>query len=97
MTRNFENRVRFNWGYHDAANAVKNGWATTQRNFGFCNYGSLAGLKDIADILTRHHDKAYAQGWQAGYYDAEDGMYEERGCLSDAAWDAAIKMGLVQE
>lgn len=91
----FENRVRFNWGYHDAAHAVRQGWANPERNFGFGP--ALAGLESVADILARHHDKVYAQGWQAGYIDAKDGMYEARGQNSEEAWNMAKKLGLVAE
>lgn len=94
-TEKFENRVRFNWGYHDAALAVEQGWANEERNFGF---GPAFGkLTCIADILERHHDPIYAQGWQHGYMDKQDGMYEARGRSSEEAWNTALKMGLVTE
>jgi len=93
----FENRVRFNWGYHDAALAVERGWACPERNFGFAVGGPMDGLASVADILARHFDRVYAQGWQAGYEDARDGMYEARGQNGEEAWEVAVRLGLVSE
>lgn len=93
----FENQVRFNWGYHDAAQAVREGWDNRESNFGFCCVGPLANLSSVSDILKRHFDSAYAQGWQAGYNDAKDGMYEARGRNSREAWETAKRLGLVND
>jgi len=88
----FENRVRFNWGYHDAAQAVRQGWDNPAHNFGFAQHGPLAGLTGLKDLLARHFDRTYAQGWQAGYHDAMDGTYAND---SSEAWNVALSLGLV--
>lgn len=87
----FENRVRFNWGYHDAANAVKCGWNTAEKNFGF---GSSLKITCVADVLEQHFGSSYAQGWQQGYFDAEDGTYDNS---SEAAWLLCKSAGTVSE
>lgn len=88
----FENRVRFNWGYHDAAHGVRMGWANPEKNFGFANTGIMAGLETPESVLSRHYDKAYARGWYAGYTDMLAGTYEND---SDRAWGSALENGLV--
>jgi hypothetical protein len=93
----FENRVRFNWGYHDAAQAVREGWDCPEKNFGFAIGGTMGAITSIRDVLVKHFDKTYAQGWQAGYHDAQDGIYEARGRNSEEAWQLALRMGLVAE
>ena len=91
----FENRVRFNWGYHDAAQAVREGWANPEHNFGFARQGVMASLTCVADVLAKHFDSDYAQGWQQGLFDAQDGTYEANGKSSEMAWRLMIKAGLV--
>jgi len=90
----FSNRVRFNWGFHDAAFAVRNGVANAENNFGFAQGGPLAGLTCPQDVLRKHFDRAYAQGWQGGYNAASDGTYEND---SEPAWNAAKFLGLVSD
>jgi hypothetical protein len=101
MTKNqkapkFENRVRFNWGYHDAAQAVREGWNTAEMNFGFARGGVLK-ITCVKDVLEQHFDREYAQGWQQGYFDSEDGMYDANGQNSEAAWQRCKVAGLVAE
>ena len=84
MTRTkdqFEDRVRFNWGYHDAALAVEQHWDTWDRNFGF---GPCIKVSCPADVLLHHFDRAFAHGWTLGYRDAKDGTYQGN---SSAAWE----------
>ncbi len=69
----FENRIRFNWGYHDGVSAKQGGRATKERN----GFGTL---------MSAHTDQVYAVGYRAGFTDAEAGTNAE---TSDAAWDAA--------
>jgi len=88
----FENRVRFNWGYHDAANALKNGWGTPERNFGFSV--SMGVINGPEDVLKYHFDKAYAQGWAKGYADYQSGIYAGN---SQNAWEECLAAGIVSE
>ena len=67
----FSDRVRFNWGYHDAASDVENHRSTA------------ANGKPIAEWLTDHPDTAYHDGYCYGRRDAEASFYEN---CSDAAW-----------
>lgn len=87
----FSNRVRYNWGYHDAAQAVRRGWDCIKENFGFATYGILANITPDT-LLTRHHDTNYAQGWLAGLADARSGRYTGN---SEAAWTKDLASGLV--
>lgn len=84
----FSPRVRFNWGYHDAALAVEQGWAVPAKNFGF---GPAIKVETPADVLARHQSKDYARGWTAGYEAAMSGQYAND---STAAWDAAKAAGI---
>lgn len=59
-----EPRIRFNWGYHDGANDVKNSLINDVRN------------QRIRDV-SRHHDPIYAQGYDYGVDDARDEVYED--------------------
>lgn len=88
----FENRVRFNWGYHGAASALKNGWGTPRGNFGFSV--SMGVINGPEDVLKCHFDKAYAQGWAKGYADYQSGKYAES---SQNAWEECLAAGLVSE
>lgn len=90
----FENRIRFNWGYHDAAQAVQEGWDNTEKNFGFAVGGPLAGLSSPEEVIRRHFDPPYAQGWIAGYNDAKKGTYTRN---SETAWVHALSQGKVSE
>lgn len=88
----FENRVRFNWGYHDAAFAVKHGLDNAAKNFGF---GPAFGtMESVRDVLAKHHDPIYAQGWQQGLMDAQDGTYAND---SEAAWNRCLAAGTVTD
>ncbi len=92
----FENRVRFNWGFHDATFAVEQGWAVRENNFGFCHHGPLAGLRSSGDVISKHFDKTYAQGWMEGYL-AMTTDETARPTSSDEAWIEALKNGYVSE
>ncbi len=78
----FDDRVRFNWGYHDAAQAVREGWDSPERNYGF---GSFLVLRTPQHVLERHPSPIYAAGWMAGYADAKAGRNTTS---SDPAWEA---------
>ena len=69
----FENRVRFNWGYHDGASAYTNPRASLVRN----GFGTR---------MDTHPDRPYSKGYEAGYRDKQAGVYQED---STAAWSAA--------
>lgn len=86
----FSDRVRFNWGYHDAANAVRNGWACEAHNFGFARGGKLDGLTGAADVLARHFDSSYAKGWTRGLADAQAGKATPS---SEPAFQDAVAAG----
>lgn len=90
-TPKFENRTRFNWGYHDAAQAVKQGWCNVANNYGF---GPAIKIETASDVLIRHTDKEYAEGWYSGYCDAISGEYAND---STKAWNAAMLLGKVSE
>lgn len=93
-TPKFENRVRFNWGFHDAALAVKEGWDNVENNFGFAHHGPLAGLQNAWDVPAKHFDATYARGWFIGWCTATQGESTES---SQRAWDSAIAGGMVSE
>jgi hypothetical protein len=86
----FNNRTRFNWGYHDAANGVRHGWAVPERNFGF---GPSFEAATPADVIAKHFDKEYANGWALGFRDAHAGTYAN----STAAWNEATAAGTATE
>lgn len=65
-----ENRVRFNWGYHDGA--------SEQRNF-----DGPAPIRGGDGWRSRHFDPVYVAGWNAGFYDAKSGASTES---SERAW-----------
>ncbi len=81
----FDNEVRFNWGYHDAALAVRMAWDNAENNFGFCHHGPLAGLQTPEEVPQKHFDRAYARGWFVGYCTAKQGNNTES---SAAAWES---------
>lgn len=81
----FEKQVRFNHGYHDAAQAVREGWDNENHNYGF---GSALSIKCPEHVLLRHFDATYAQGWFAGYCDAKDGKNTNS---SELAWQQALR------
>ena len=87
----FPNRVRFNWGYHDAVQSVRAGWAVPEKNFGFGSAFKVADPENLRDV---HPDPAYAVGWVHGYRDAVVG---DEKSFSDAAWDFATAAGEVSE
>lgn len=85
----FENRVRFNWGFHDAALAVRQGWANPERNFGF---GPALKVAKPEDVQEQHYDKVWAAGWKFGYDQAKAGLETP---TSQPAWEKAVSEGLV--
>jgi len=87
-TEKFEDRIRFNWGYHDAVQAVRNDWDKPERNFGFGS--AIADLTNPEKVLANHPDGVYAHGWVAGYYDAKGGRNTES---SAAAWNIFMPVG----
>lgn len=53
-------RIRFNWGYHDGASSLRNGYKTSEE----------------AVVFVQHHfDRAYADGFAAGMRDQATGCY----------------------
>jgi hypothetical protein len=72
------NRVRFNWGYHDAAMAF-----VTKHN-------RQDGLT-VENIEAGHFDPIYAKGWVAGWNDSVNGEYQT---TSRPAWiDSRLEDG----
>lgn len=76
---NFPDRVRFNWGYWDAVQCVKEGW---DKN-GQCFFGILGKNITPEKVIKEHPDKAYAFGWAYGYEYQKGG---KSGTSSDDAW-----------
>lgn len=83
----FSNQQRFNWGYHDAAQVVREGWNTREKNFGF---GPAIKINEAIDVSTYHPDESYAEGWMRGYRDALEGKDTTS---SEQAWNDAIVSG----
>lgn len=89
----FENQIRFNWGYHDAVQAVRMGWTNAEHNFGF---GPAFGKLTAENILEKHRDSIYARGWVYGYYEAIGSNGAEGSCkTSEFVWKAALTAGQV--
>ena len=88
----FNNRTRPNWGYQDATLAVEQGWACRENNFGFAK-GGLFACDCPEDVLAKHYDKQYAQGWIRGYRDAL--ATGSRPNSSEPAWLEALTEGKV--
>lgn len=53
-------RIRFNWGYHDGASQQRNIYKTTE---------------EAALFVQHHFDRAYADGFVAGMCDEATGTY----------------------
>ncbi len=83
-TDRFSNQVHFNWGYHDAAHSLTEGWANPEHFWGFAK-ALGERITTPEDILKVHFDRYYAQGWLAGLRDAKAGSYTGN---SLAAWTA---------
>ena len=89
----FSPRIRFNWGYHDAAQAVEKGWACAEHYWGFAKqFGEL--IQHPSDVLARHHDRSYAEGWVRGIEDSKAGTYIND---SEPAWRRYVGEGVVHE
>lgn len=84
MTTTFENRVRFNWGYHDGA---------SHRHAGGSKDRNGVGTK----MDRTHFDQVYVAGFQYGYEDSAAGSYDHSvhgTTLSDGAWErSGLKNG----
>lgn len=89
-TSKFENRIRFNWGYNDAAFGVERG-LDASNNYGF---GPALCTTKPEDVIEQHEDKTYARGWLFGYYEAAGGGTCE---TSEYAWKSALAFGTVCE
>jgi hypothetical protein len=87
----FENRIRFNWGFHDAVQVVEEGWNTPERNFGFARSAGWV-LTRPEDVLAIHPDHEYAAGWISGY---ERKLAGEQTTSSEPAWNDALHNELV--
>jgi len=69
----FNDRIRFNWGYHDAASDVAHGRPRCTGLFG----------QQSPNYVSRQYDAAYYEGYVRGLADARHGAYEGN---SEAAW-----------
>jgi hypothetical protein len=76
----FEDRIRFNWGYHDAVQCVQEGWDISGR----CFAGELKPCVTPKQVIAHHFDKVYAHGWAAGYRDAKQ---QQAANTSEFAWN----------
>lgn len=82
MSVEFTDRIRFNWGFHDAAHAFRMGWACPGHYWGFAMELGRE-IHEPADIMRVHTDKVYATGWLLGLSWAESG----KDCTSsEPAW-----------
>lgn len=86
----FDNRVRFNWGFYDAVQCVREGWNNAAKNFGF---GSRMVVHDPEDVSKQHFDREYAVGWLFGYYEVLGGASPCES--SDLAWASTVKRRVV--
>lgn len=76
LSPTFTPRIRFNWGYHDAADD----WQK----------GCLRVIVDRIPVdanptryVLRSYDRDYTRGYEEGGRDARDGVYAQN---SEAAW-----------
>jgi len=85
-----EPRVRFNWGYHDAAKTAREGCDNAEYNFGFA-HGTMT-LTCPEDVSAQHFDSVYATGWSMGYLEALAIQMGAQGNTdsSEDAWQAAL-------
>lgn len=84
----FEDRVRFNWGYHDAVDAHQRGAI-----FGLFDSTFHKG-REMTDTIVEneHYDKVYAAGWGFGYRMSRE-MGENTPTTSEPAWQEWRKDG----
>lgn len=59
--KRFEDRTRFNWGYHDGAHDFE--------------LGGILAKREGGEFLKYHHDKVWVEGFWAGYTDAKHKRY----------------------
>lgn len=69
----FEDRIRFNWGYHDAAHDVMRGLYRCTGLYG----------PQSPQYVSRQYDAAYYEGYVRGIRDARNGAYAQN---SEPAW-----------
>jgi len=77
----FNNRIRFNWGFHDAVQCVQMKWDQTGDCFAVGFIKSLPVTPEA--VIAQHPDKSYAQGWAYGYRAAKAGTCTSN---SEPAW-----------
>ena len=75
----FEDVVRFNWGYHDAAHDVRRG---KERKL------VLTGEQSL-EVVSLAFDVFYYGGYEAGLQDAKHGFYNGDSEEAWLAWCAA--------
>jgi hypothetical protein len=80
----FDDRVRFNWGYHDAASDAKRGQARKT---------VLNGGQDVRTV-SREFDEAYYDGYLAGLRHWNDWEYNGD---STAAWNDRTAAVLIRD
>lgn len=79
----FSDRIRFNWGFHDA----------TRDQLAGCPRILLHGGKQNPQTVSKEYDAAYFHGYARGLKSAkESGMRLE---TSEPAWNEAVTEGLV--
>jgi hypothetical protein len=69
----FSDRIRFNWGYHDAAADSQHGHPRQVVDNG----------PQSLRVVSSTFDRAYASGYRAGLEDVKSGAYVGN---SDSAW-----------
>lgn len=74
----FPDRVRFNWGYHDAG--TESGWGRARK--------LVAGGPQTERTVSPDFDRAFADGYREGLSDVAEGRYSEN---STEAW---LRVGL---
>jgi hypothetical protein len=79
----FDDRTRFNWGYHDAAQDVLNP-KFTERDL----VNELDPKRPAWQQVSKMKDYAYYYGYREGLDDARAGLYAKN---SQEAWDRTSK------
>ena len=77
MNSTFEPRIRFNWGYHDAAQDVLE--LKIYRNL-------VEKGQQSPQTVSKEFDPYYYEGYKLGSRDANSGAYIWKQTNSEAAW-----------
>lgn len=73
----FDDQTRYNWGYHDGALAIREGFSPVP---------VARGEKTLEQFLAEHFDQTYADGYRAGQASQTRGTYNADSGTSWAAY-----------